>query len=217
MTTAACKPTYKKCNCESNNDELKAYSEILNELVEHSFYNFYLGTDEERVFKEYAKAPLDTIRINREVVRLQNTIFDDTGRFCIVYLDTSVRKFNQMSGLQKDTSDYAMQLRSLIQEVADFSPSICDTIGAVQTKYLSRDFTLCTSKIKMLSDNKSDSNACIIGKVRLSKIFFNPSKDKGIMYYEFVCGGLCGHGNVILIEKVNGRWDIIKSKMVWVR
>ncbi|HVU55379.1 MAG TPA: hypothetical protein VHD83_10005 [Puia sp.] len=216
MASIGCKSAYKKCNCESNNEELVAYSEILNELVEHSFYNFYLGADEERIFKEYAKAPSDTVRIDREIVRLQNKIFNDTGRFCTVYLDTTASKFNRMSGLQKDTSNYTMQFRKLIQDVSDLSTSLCDTLGSIQTRYLPKDFILCTSKIKILSNNKSDSNACLIGKVRLSKIFFNPSMDKGIMYYEFVCGGLCGHGNVILMEKLKGRWVITKRKMIWI-
>jgi hypothetical protein len=216
-TVLACKPTYKKCNCESNNEELKAYSEVLNDLIEHSFYNLYLGPDEEKIFKAYAEAPADTVKINREVIQLQNKLFGDTGRFCIVYLDTTSIKFNQLSGTQKDTSVFAMQLRKIIQEVTDLSLSLYDTIGSVQTTYLPQDFNLCTAKMKMLPKSRSDSNVCTIGKVRLSKIFFNPTKDRGIMYYEFICGGLCGHGDIIVIEKLKGRWNISKCKMIWIR
>lgn len=53
----SCHPHYKKCNCSSKNEEIKAYSEILNEIVDHRSYNLYLGEDEERIFKDYVAHP----------------------------------------------------------------------------------------------------------------------------------------------------------------
>jgi hypothetical protein len=46
----SCTRTYKYCNCATTNGQLKAYNDVLNELVEQHFYNFYLGEDEEEVF-----------------------------------------------------------------------------------------------------------------------------------------------------------------------
>src|SRR5262245_20642448 len=88
----SCKPEYKKCNCESKNEELIAYSEIVNEIVDHKSYNYYLGKDEERIFEDYVKNRGDTNRIDKEVIRLQNKIFDDTSRFCTIYLDTAANR-----------------------------------------------------------------------------------------------------------------------------
>ena len=77
---SSCKREYKKCHCNSTNDEIKAYSEILNEIVDHRTYNYYLGKDEERIFKDYVAHRDDTSRIDKEVIRLQNNLFNDTAR-----------------------------------------------------------------------------------------------------------------------------------------
>jgi hypothetical protein len=63
----SCHPEYKKCNCESKNEELKAYSEIINEIVEHRSYNMYLGKNFERIWDQYAKSDADTAKIRKDV------------------------------------------------------------------------------------------------------------------------------------------------------
>ena len=215
--TASCKSTYKKCNCETGIEELTAYSQLLNELVEHHFYNFYLGKDEEKIFAEYAKNPEDTQRIDEEVIRLQNRIFNDTTRFCILYLDTTLsQKFRWAYNLLKDTSKNGILIKSLMWEVKGISPSMLDTLQTIQTRYVPHDFALCTAKIEMAHDNKSDSNGCMIGKVRLSKIYFNSNQHKGLLFCEFICGGLCGYGRLFLIEKIKDRWFIKKSHLIWI-
>lgn len=217
LEITSCKPSYKKCNCETGNKELKAYSQLLNELVEHQFYNLYLGKDEKEIFEEYARNPGDTQRINKEVIRLQNKIFNDTTKFCILYLDTTPnRKFGWAWDIQNDTSSNGIAIKKIMQEVADISPSLLDTLETVETKYLPNDFTLCTSEVKMINNNKSDSNRCIIGKVRLSKIYFNSSQNRGLIFCEFVCGGLCGCGRLFQIEKVKERWAIKNSHLIWI-
>ena len=35
-------------------------------------------------------------------------------------------------------------------------------------------------------------------------------------YYSYHCGGLCGSGNFVVMEKINGEWKILKSFQLWV-
>jgi hypothetical protein len=212
-TTYSCTSEYKKCNCSSKNEELKAYSEILNEIVDHRSYNYYLGEDEERIFKDYVEHPADTIRIQKEIILLQNKIFNDTTRFCNLYLDTiATRKFNSWIHISpNDTSRNGIQLKNAIREISNDIRMVLDTAGSIQTKYFPKDFMLCTSRMKMNSFDTA-SNQCSIGVIRLSKIAFNAVKNKGLLYYEFVGRD----GNLLLIEKVNGRWIIKMAIRTWI-
>jgi hypothetical protein len=208
----SCRPQYKKCNCSSENEELKAYSEILNEIVDHRSYNLYLGEDEERIFKDYVAHPADTIRINKEVIRLQNKIFNDTARFCTIYLDTIPnRKFNSWVYFFKDSSEFGIRLQTAVREVSDNPAMVFSTVGSIQTRYQPKDFTLCTSKMEMIFPIDSICHRCCISVIRLSKIFFNSTISKGLLYYEYVGR----NGNLLNVEKVNGRWIIANSIRTW--
>ncbi|WP_431162820.1 hypothetical protein [Flagellimonas beolgyonensis] len=35
-------------------------------------------------------------------------------------------------------------------------------------------------------------------------------------YYSYHCGGLCGSGNFVIMEKIQGKWKILKSFELWV-
>jgi len=210
---ASCHPKYKTCNCESKNEELKAYSEIVNEIVEHRSYNMYLGKDFERIWQEYAKFDADTAKIRKEVIRLQNRLYNDTSRFCIIYLDTvSTWKFShRVCCFQNDTSRYGRRLKKFINQFSNKDQYVLDSVNNIQNRYLAKDFILCTSRIKMSEDYKNDSGKCVIGKIRLSKIYFNATRTKGLLYYEF-----CGYGDLVKIGKITNRWHITDTLQIWI-
>ena len=208
----SCQLQYKKCDCSSKNEEIEAYSEILNEIVDHRSYNLYLGKDEERIFKDYIAHPADTTRISKEVIRLQNKIFNDTSKFCTIYLDTIPnRKFNNWMYFFKDTGQFGIKIQNAVYEVSANPDTVFKTVGSIQTRYQPKDFTLCTSKIEMNSHQDTGCHPCCIGVIRLSKIFFNSTKNKGLLYYEYIGR----NGNLLNIENVNGRWTIISSIRTW--
>ena len=55
-----------------------------------------------------------------------------------------------------------------------------------------------------------------IGTVTFSKIAFSSQKDKAAVYTSFVCGGLCGTGQILFFEKLNGIWKYIRIWRMWV-
>ena len=55
-----------------------------------------------------------------------------------------------------------------------------------------------------------------IGAVAFSKIAFSNNRSKAAVYTSFICGNLCGSGQILFFEKVKGIWKYIKSWDMWV-
>jgi hypothetical protein len=54
------------------------------------------------------------------------------------------------------------------------------------------------------------------GLVTLSEISFNKKHTRALVSFSFVCGELCGYGNVLVLKKVGERWVINKTCEEWV-
>lgn len=55
-----------------------------------------------------------------------------------------------------------------------------------------------------------------IGTVRFSKVAFSNNKNRAAVYTSFMCGRLCGAGQILFFEKVNGNWKYIRTWEMWV-
>ena len=55
-----------------------------------------------------------------------------------------------------------------------------------------------------------------IGTLRFSKIAFSNKKDKATIYTSLMCGRLCGTGQILFFEKVNGTWKYSRTWEMWV-
>lgn len=57
-----------------------------------------------------------------------------------------------------------------------------------------------------------------IGKklITYSRIVFNDTKTKGAFYFQDRCAGLCGKGEIVFVEKINGIWTIVDEVFLWV-
>jgi len=64
--------------------------------------------------------------------------------------------------------------------------------------------------------DKSTKKAFETGLFTLSEIVFDKQHKHAVVAYSFVCGGLCGNGNTLLLEKVGKKWKISKSCGGWV-
>ena len=217
LTLSSCNYEYKLCDCNSADEKVKIYSDILNELVEHHFYNRYLGKDEQKIFNKYASNNPDTAKISREVIQLQNNLFNDTTRFCIIYLDTVYRPdFNQWTYYQNDTGQYAREFKDLINTFTIDGLSVIDSLNSMQLSLKPSDFQLCTSKVLSLQNFNNQKGKCAIGIVSFSKVFLDKAKTKGLLYYNFRCGEFCGKGELLVIKKINNRWTISDTFEKWI-
>lgn len=54
-----------------------------------------------------------------------------------------------------------------------------------------------------------------IGYIKLSRVGFDKSMTRAILYAENYCGALCGAGDYFYLEKRNGTWELIERKGAW--
>jgi len=54
------------------------------------------------------------------------------------------------------------------------------------------------------------------GLFTFSEIAFDKQHHYAVLTYSFVCGGLCGHGNTIVLKKVKEGWRIGRTCRNWI-
>jgi hypothetical protein len=64
--------------------------------------------------------------------------------------------------------------------------------------------------------DKSINTAFSTGLFTCSEIIFNKKHTRAILEYSFVCGRLCGHGNIVTLKKVRNHWKVSKVCGGWV-
>ena len=204
----SCNPDKKVCEFTSDNEELVIYNNILTDLIENRMHGRYLGGKEEEIREKYCcgKEEVDTARIDVEFVKTHNDIFDNPSMFCTLYLDTLTRPqfFYDSVRFEQD-----FEFKTLILEYTNNPRAAVDSLNALQQRYSPDDFGLCTSRINRIKNWKNDST-CSFGRLRLSKLVLNDTKDKGLLFYDWHCGslGLCGHSGIIEFTKGTKKWKI---------
>jgi hypothetical protein len=51
--------------------------------------------------------------------------------------------------------------------------------------------------------------------LRLSMPIYTENKDTAIVYFAEDCGGLCAHGEYVVLEHVKGSWQVVRRVQVW--
>lgn len=54
------------------------------------------------------------------------------------------------------------------------------------------------------------------GIIAFSRVGFNADRSQARVYIEHTCGGLCGTGHYVLLEKGAEGWRVVKREMVWI-
>ncbi len=100
-----------------------------------------------------------------------------------------------------------------------FRPLIKKLIDSAQSKKLNLSQLKSHFKYKVdyeSKHNKYPSNIIKVGTASFSTIAFNNDKTKACIYSDFVCGRLCGQGEIIFLEKKNKIWVIVGETGLWV-
>lgn len=64
--------------------------------------------------------------------------------------------------------------------------------------------------------NDTTDNKRRIGIMTLSRVAFSENLKRGVFYYSFYCGRLCGWGNIVFVEKKGDEWKIVGQREMWV-
>ena len=55
-----------------------------------------------------------------------------------------------------------------------------------------------------------------IASIKFSDIKINTQHNKAVFYLDFLCGKLCGSGEIIFCQKIATRWQIVDRYLIWV-
>lgn len=218
-------PRFKECPCTHTNLQKRLYNQILTELIEHHFYNYYLPESESETIDKGAVAGVSIAKLDRLEAQYQNQLFNHKSRFKTIYLDTVSRKqFTNSINLRLDPAKidarFAAILSALVAQVApQREAAAAAQLNTLQTVMTPADFQLCTAKIAYAAPfvkyaPKEESNQ--FGRVRFSNIVFNADKTQALLSYDWYCGPKCGLGELLVVHKVAGRWRIKHAEMLWI-
>ncbi|MCI1187321.1 hypothetical protein MON38_07800 [Hymenobacter sp. DH14] len=213
----------------------------MTELIEQHFYSSYLpDSANEQIrqaiqlqFPQGSDFKLGTVEFERyrtirkglEAIQ-QNRLFNDSARFKTIYLGTDSRRglypFTLPPSSQPTEHPDAFvrinaRINSLFLQVVPGDTSVAmQQLNALQSAISPADFQLCTAKISLRPSNRKRPFDWDIRTVSFSNIVFNPAQTKALLRYDMYCGGNCGFGEILLVEKVNGNWQIKQAEQLWI-
>jgi hypothetical protein len=201
--------TKEKCGFQHSDREMAIYNDVLVEMVEHFFYNRYLGDE----WKKAKIDGMDSLQIAQKQSEMQTLMFGDSLKYKTVFLvDTTtegkILKFEKMD-------DYD-GLDKLAKTISSNKNEILSSINTLKLDYKSKDFHSCTFNVKSIKEFKEDDLKNEIGIVNFSKVFINQNGNEGVLCCNFRCGSLCGRGYILRVKKNGNRWSIVEFHTTWI-
>lgn len=186
-------------------DTLKVYNDVLNYLLENRLYYSYLGQKWELLYFDLARNRIDSTTYLKRLNTLKDDVVENDSLKGILYID----------GIFEG---YTEEIKSL-----DFVKEYNFDFAEVKTQIKKKNFytvdSLKSNFVKFKRFRNHDLNkqkkGFEVGSISFSKVVFNQSKDLGILYFSFVCGGKCGEGSLALIKKTNDKWIVKKTQELW--
>ncbi len=233
--------TFRECPCTHTDPEKRLYNQVLTELIEQRFYSSYLpDSANEQIqkvlqlqFPQSSTYKLGTVAFKRyETVRKeleaiqQNRLFNNGALFETIYMDPNSHRHLspftlpralQTAGTPDAFTEKKARINSLFSEVVpgDTSAAIIQ-LNTLQNNILPSNFQLCTAKIILRPSNSKRTFDRNETTVWFSKIVFNATQTRALLRYDMFCGGNCGFGEILLIEKTNGNWHIKQAEELWI-
>ena len=202
---------------EKESEELNILNQKFIELVGTEDYYEPLPVPPMPLWEESTRE--DSLRYEKESAEFENLL---TNR----KLDTSVLKIYLYDSLTTyESNDFLDGMLSPKNFEANFpvdttwiklirklnrieSPKRIDLSQITQTG----KYTLVTRP----EFNDTTDNKRRIGAMTMSRVAFSADNNRGVFYYDFVCGSLCGGGSLVFIEKEGKEWKIVGQREMWV-
>jgi hypothetical protein len=97
------------------------------------------------------------------------------------------------------------------------------TLSNLQDEKLMRDFQISAKYVLITKEEARQSYTVDFlhkypgsyGYVTFSKVGFNTDLTEALLYSEHICG-LCGGGEYVLMQKIDGHWKIVGESSTWV-
>lgn len=225
LASCAAESDFRPCPTTHTDPRKVLYNDILTQVIEQQLsYHFLPDEDLAVIRRHYQDRDLassmtaaDSVWQRRQEVRFQRHLFQDTARFRTFYLNRS--QGAAVAHLPDNLADHqpGSPLDALLRA---FAPQDLETAIALlncpQANMEAADFQLCTARLLPMS-RRTRSWIDEQGMLTLSEPYFNAARDQALMAYGWQCGGTCGHGAVLWVERVQGgHWRIKQAHQTWI-
>lgn len=134
----------------------------------------------------------------------------------------------QFIALQKDTLGLVVAISDSVQPIdlddKEFIPSAFKILDTKSYRIPIADHNNQKFQFKYLSElhpddeleNWSKKYPKFIGNLKLSKIYFDPERENGVLTVYYFCGSNCGLGYVVYLQKNQEQWKVKKTESTWI-
>ncbi|MBI9055535.1 MAG: hypothetical protein JEY96_17055 [Bacteroidales bacterium] len=218
--------TIFSCQNETSNEidkEIEVINDIFLQLPEYiQFYNFSLPIPPPPppIYNEKGEfVGIDTVaqleildKIEKEF-KARNI---DTSKIVLAVFDTLVNndhfELNESYAVDTIFNNYHSITKSIIEN--EKAPMKLVLNDIVETgKYELKSYSEFPSGREIFS-KKYDFN--FSGVITLSRVYFNNRNDKAVIFCDYWCGIDCWTGNALFLEKIDGKWKIVNSELLWI-
>jgi hypothetical protein len=201
----------------TRNDKLNLYNDALRQIMDENYFKFCVDFDvTSRLRKNLISGNIDS---NRYLVIVDSLKSARRGTLpkCVLDYSNEFQIFTPARVLDSAIKmSIAASLRtSFVDDHFDGSiDTIIDTLSQtaeLQTGDLLVDYLEIVPYARKPYRPFGDG----IGVISLSKVFFDATGRRAILFYEFNCGPRCGSGKIVFLERSMNRWSIIGQKKIW--
>jgi hypothetical protein len=201
----------------TRNDKLNLYNDALRQIMDENYFKFCVDFDvTSRLRKNLISGNIDS---NRYLVIVDSLKSARRGTLpkCVLDYSNEFQIFTPARVLDSAIKmSIAASLRtSFVDDHFDGSiDTIIDTLSQtaeLQTGDLLVDYLEIVPYAR--KPYRPFGNG--IGVISLSKVFFDATGRRAILFYEFNCGPRCGSGKIVFLERSMNRWSIIGQKKIW--
>ena len=158
---------------------------------------------------------LDTLTLMVEVIdSLYPIDFDDYKDWILDNIDTSNGFHNFILNGEFTQNKIGFDLPSLQQKITKVTIKNKDdkkedfTFESIQPKNVVFATEQEVVKINKKRASGKSNDHLILGRIGMSRVYFDDSGNKAFFYFAYLGKNNCGFEDIVLTEKVNGKWTI---------
>lgn len=191
------------------------YNDIVEDLVRHKFYGYYLNREDNEAYGKLVDKyrPLyKNSETDEEYLEIHNEFEEEKNLLEGVFFNGK----NSVCYLENDTKYIEKYRFAANLERVPFNNEFTDSDSCVILERLKThlSYNLNDVKSQYFKIGKAPNDSCEIGRIALSEPFFNKSRNKGLIFCRFRCGGSCGFEKVYLLEKIGSYWIIKDEELI---